>query len=91
MGVALGLSTLYYLYRPQYKSDSVFTATLLCSMYWITQASAILYPGTAWVDPEFGTDSDAPQLKVSTVFLGITWLGYWLETRRLAGMKLATS
>jgi hypothetical protein len=89
MGLALGLSSFYYLYRPQYNKDSVFTAALLCSMYWITQASAILYPGTAWVDPEFGTN--APQPRDIPIFLGIVWLGYWLETRRLAGLKLAQS
>lgn len=91
MGVALGLSSLYYLYRPQYNKDSLFTAALLCSMYWLTQASAILYPGTAWIDPEFGTEADAPQPKGIPVFLGITWLGYWLEMRRLSGLKLASS
>lgn len=91
MGVALGLSSLYYLYKPQYNKDSLFTAALLCSMYWLTQASAILYPGTAWIDPEFGTEADAPQPKGIPVFLGITWLGYWLEMRRLSGLKLASS
>jgi hypothetical protein len=91
MGLALGLCSLYYLYRPQYSKDSVFTAALLCSTFWITQASGILYPGAAWIDPEFGTEADAPQPKGIPVFLGITWLGYWLETRRLAGLKLATS
>jgi len=91
MGLALGLSSLYYLYRPQYNKDSVFTAALLPSIYFVTQASAILYPGSAWIDPEFGTEADAPQPKGIPVILGVTWLGYWLETRRLAGLKLSTN
>lgn len=89
MGVTLGLSTLYYLWRPQYNRDSLFTAALLGSMYWVTQASAVLYPGAELIDPEFGTAADAPQLKGIPVFLAIIWGGYWLETRRLAGLKAA--
>ncbi len=86
MGLALGLASLYYLWRPEYNLDSLFTSALLTSMYWVTQASGILYPGTAWIDEEFGTFADAPQPKGIPIFLAIVWGGYFLESRRLAGL-----
>ncbi|KAH7361074.1 hypothetical protein BKA65DRAFT_523844 [Rhexocercosporidium sp. MPI-PUGE-AT-0058] len=47
MGLGLGLATLFY-------TDSLFTAAVFGSIYWVTGLSAILYPGTLAVDPEFG-------------------------------------
>jgi hypothetical protein len=35
--------------------ESVTIAAVLGTLYWVTGLSAILYPGTLWVDPEFGT------------------------------------
>jgi hypothetical protein len=53
MGLSLGLSTLYYTWRSPSQGqaasekDSLWMATLLGSMYWLTQLSAILYPGVS--------------------------------------------
>ncbi|CAI7580162.1 unnamed protein product [Penicillium bialowiezense] len=59
MGLILGLTTLYYLYRaasdPDVKHHFIHTAAWTGSIYWITQLSAFLYPGSLAVDPEFGT------------------------------------
>jgi hypothetical protein len=83
MGLVLGLTTLYYLYRPasspEIKSHYVHTAAWTGSIYWITQLSAFLYPGSAAVDPEFGTF--APQVYLCTVLLGLVCLGLGLERR----------
>jgi hypothetical protein len=61
--------------------DSITTAAVLGTLYWVTGLSAILYPGTKWMDPEFG--EGAPQI---TLFLGhavLAWVGWWFEMRRL--------
>jgi hypothetical protein len=86
MSVCLGLATIYYAYRPVPKAaavDSIFTAAIFGSVYWLTALSAILYPGTAGIDPEFG--EGFPQFWPFLGLVVITWLGYWLEKRRLVG------
>ncbi len=86
MGVCLALGTLYYTHRPVAEdatADSIFTAAVLGSMYWITGLSAILYPGSKGMDPEFG--EGFPQFWLFFGLLGLTWAGWWLETARQAG------
>lgn len=52
MGVCLGLLSLWLLWRKREISNFDFgLAVLIASLYWITQASAILYPGTDFFDP----------------------------------------
>lgn len=81
----LGLSTLYYLFRTPssraVEKESLHTATLLASLYWITQLSAALYPGSLPVDPEFGTGF--PQAYICAVLLSLVTAGTVLERRRL--------
>ena len=82
MSVCLGLATLYYTWRsvpPSAKKDSLFTATIFASLYWVTGMSAILYPGAKGMDPEFG--EGFPQASLFGGKLAISWLGWWLETR----------
>jgi hypothetical protein len=87
MGVCLALATLYYTHRPVAEAaaaaDSILTATIFGSVYWITGLSAILYPGSDGLDPEFG--EGFPQFRPFVGLLGLTWAGWWLETARLAG------
>lgn len=53
MGVALGLLTLWLVWRKVIVSKFEFNlAVLIASLYWITQATARLYPGTAFFDPD---------------------------------------
>lgn len=86
MGVCLALATLYYTNRQVAKdsaADSILTATIFGSVYWITGLSAILYPGSKGMDPEFG--EGFPQFWFFIGILGLTWAGWWLETAKLAG------
>ena len=86
MGVCLALGTLYYTYRPASgaaAADSILTAAIFGSLYWVTGLSAILYPGSKGIDPEFG--EGFPQVWLFAGLLGLTWTGWWLETRKLAG------
>ncbi|TVY56930.1 hypothetical protein LSUE1_G009703, partial [Lachnellula suecica] len=58
MGLCLGLITLFYTHRRtksvNEEKESLRTAAVFGSLYWITGLSAILYPGSAGMDPEFG-------------------------------------
>jgi len=90
LGFALGLCTLYYTFRPPplplplsaqngnaSAKDSLVTAALFGSLYWVTGLSGILYPGSKAVDPEFG--EGFPQF---WLFLGLgvaSWVGAGLE------------
>jgi hypothetical protein len=96
MGVGLGLLTLYYTFRNppffitpsatnaekiRFKSDSLFTAALIGSIYWITGLSAVLYPGSKAVDPEFG--EGFPQFWMFVGFGASAWAGWWVEAKNL--------
>jgi hypothetical protein len=91
MGLVLGLTTLYYLYRgastPELKSHFVHTAAWAGSIYWVTQLSAFLYPGSLAVDPEFGTF--APQVYIAGSMLVFAFVGLLLERSRLAPLLAA--
>jgi len=88
-GPLLALPMLYYTWRssPTAKLDSIRTAAIFGSIYWLAGLSAWFYPGSLAVDPEFGTGF--PQLPLFVTLTGLSWLGYWLEARRLAGLKKA--
>ena len=65
--------------------------TLFASLYWLQQAPAILFPGTALVDPEFAGREPRigpvplNQLTAQALVLyPLLGLGYALESRRLA-------
>lgn len=80
LGLLLGLATLYYTFRKSStvaaRKDSLRTAAIFGSVYWISGLSAILYPGTLAIDPEFG--EGFPQFWLF-VGLGISaWAGYFV-------------
>jgi hypothetical protein len=86
MGLALGLSTLYYTFRPinndrEKAKDSLITAAVFGSLYWVTGLSAVLYPGSKAVDPEFG--EGFPQFWLFLGFGVAAWVGAALEIRGL--------
>jgi hypothetical protein len=88
MGVLLGLATLYYTWRsdPARGTDSIKTAAIISSLYYIAAVSALFYPGSLAVDPEFGTGN--PQIPVFVALPTISLLVYWLESRRVSGLKV---
>ena len=76
-GAALGLLTAYYTWRPTPNpADSLRTAAILGSLYFLTGLSGILYPGSRGMDPEFG--EGFPQFWPFLGFSGLPWVGYWL-------------
>lgn len=92
LGLTLGLLGQYLIWRPVFDRtvsprDSAFVAAIVGSLYWICGMSGILYPGTKWLDPEFGDGS--PQAPVFAAHVAITWLGYWATVKGLKGLKNA--
>jgi hypothetical protein len=87
MGALLGLATLYYTWRSDLRpgTDSIKTAAIFSSLYYIAGISAFFYPGSLAVDPEFGTGY--PQLPPFVAFAAIPCLAYWLEARRVSRLK----
>jgi hypothetical protein len=85
-GLGLGALTAYFTWRSTNTAtmagalDNLFIASLLGSLYWVTQLSAILYPGADWCDEEF-RHLGTPQKRGAPVLLGVTWsafgLGLW--------------
>lgn len=69
---------------PETKKSLVFVAAVVGSSTALAGLSAILYPGTAWTDPEFDTGAlIAPQAYVFVGHLMFTWAGYMLEMSKL--------
>jgi uncharacterized membrane protein YfcA len=80
MGVALGLTALHYLWKPEQTRASLQTAAIIASMYGLTQLSVALYPGVSSVDPP--RKNTWPQLMTTLPSLGFVLAGYLLERRR---------
>ena len=85
LGTSLGLLALWVLWFQQTeKINKLRLSTILASLYWLTQAGALLFPGTALTDPEFTHPGQPPaQLIVDIVMIVILTIAYWFEIRRL--------
>lgn len=59
LGTFLALGTLWYVLKSakdeNYKKNNLNVATYLALGYWLTQSTAILFPGAGFTDPEFGS------------------------------------
>ena len=49
------LTSFFAMRKTQDTNVTLMATTSFASLYWVTQALAIVYPGTAFVDPEFDT------------------------------------
>ena len=88
LGTLLGLLTLFYAWRRQgIALDNLKAATVLASLYWLTQATAGLLPNTALADPEFVGPTrlpfglTGPQPFMDLALLGMIAAAYALESR----------
>lgn len=84
LGTAIGLLSLWLLWLGKgEKRRNIKLSAILASFYWLTQAGAVFFPGTALVDPEFKSPGQLPaQLIVDVVMLIILMGGYWLATKK---------
>lgn len=86
---AAGLGTLWG--GGPWTRGRLHVSTAAASLYWVTQLSAILYPGTALFDHPADPEQPAPprvrgpQTVVASVALAVNLLAYGLELRRLTG------
>lgn len=79
LSTALGVATLFLTWRPllvvttsrEVARDSLRMAAFTGCIYWVTGLTAILFPGTAGLDPEFG----GPGFPQMPVFLGLAACG----------------
>ncbi|MGC4938513.1 DUF6640 family protein [Kribbella sp. DT2] len=86
LGLALGATSLYHLWmRPSDDQAALDAAATLASLYWLTQISALAYPGSAAVDPP-RTDR-FPQAVIALPSLALIALGHMLERRRVAARR----
>lgn len=70
----------------QARSDVLWSA-LIGSFYCVAGLSAILYPGTDWFDPEHRRSGSINQGHIFSVQVVLMWVGWWVESRRLATGK----
>lgn len=85
MGVCLGLGTLWKTWWDN--SDNLLTASVFASMYYVTMFSAWYYPGATAFDPPQEFSFSYPHLIVVGPNLAMVGLAYWLEQRRVRGLK----
>lgn len=85
LGTCLGLLALGVLWQANFEAVArLQLASTLAALYWLTQAGAVLFPGTALVDPQFAHPGQLPaQLIVDMVMLAFLLVGYSLERSRL--------
>ena len=84
------LSALTIFFATQRTEDRKLTllaTAAFASTYWVTQALAIVYPGTAFVDPEFNTPRAyllglPAQVTIDIVALSFVALATYLAARR---------
>lgn len=93
LGVCLAAMSTWLAFRPTVVQNgkgsnaelrrNVFDAAVVGSFYCTAGLCAILYPGTAWSDPEFGTGGE--QRWLFSGIVALMWVGYAIEMRRLGG------
>ena len=88
MGVLLATLSSYFLIRSTSENkleakDNLFLAATVGSLYCIAGLSAILYPGTAWIDPEFIRKDGGTQKPVFFGIVGLMWIGYGIDAWRM--------
>lgn len=93
LGTCIGLISLWVLWILKGdKKTMLQISTVLASIYWLTQAGSLLFPGTALVDPQFSHPGQAPaQLIVDVVMLTLLAIGYPLEVKRLRNSERLNS
>ena len=88
MSILLGVMSVFFAWRKTADNKTtVYAAAGFAVLYWITQATAILYPNTAFYDPEFVTSNSFPlglpgQAYFEIGFLAVIGLASWLALRK---------
>ncbi len=97
MSILLGLMTMVFAWRKtDERKSAVIAASGFAAVYWISQGSASLYPGTAFFDPQFVTTNSFPlgialQVYIEAGYLALTALASWLALRTSAHWVLVAN
>ncbi|MGE8528901.1 DUF6640 family protein [Chryseobacterium rhizosphaerae] len=88
-GAVLGLLSLWFLWVQKGDRWVVFRLSIIfASLYWITQAMSILFPGTALFDPEFSYPGQWPvQFILDGIMFLLLIMAYILESKHLDKVK----
>jgi hypothetical protein len=90
MAILLALSSIFFAWRKTSDRTLLVLATAgFGAAYWVTQATSILYPNTAFYDPEFLTANSYAlglpgQAFFEAFFLSLIVLASWLALRKSA-------
>lgn len=91
LGAALGGAGIYALWghRGPWTRGRLQVSAAAASLYWITQLSAVLYPGTALLDHGRTEDEQPPRVRgpqtvIASAALALNAVAYGLEARRLS-------
>ncbi|MBC7805728.1 MAG: acetyltransferase [Akkermansiaceae bacterium] len=98
-GAMAGLISLWFLWsRQRDRVMALQVGTLFAAFYWVTQSPAIFFPGASFTDPQFeGLKSlrigplTVTQLMLDFVIVGILFLAYGKERRRLRTASISTA
>jgi hypothetical protein len=72
MGLCLGVVAIVLLFRESPVSRSgLLLAAVLASVYWVCIFAAPVFPGTAFVDPEFATTAPRPMGLPAQLVIGL--------------------
>jgi hypothetical protein len=88
MSIVLGVMSAFFAWRKTSdRKTTVYAAAGFAALYWVTQATAIIYPGTAFYDPEFLTPNCFPlglpgQAYFEIAFLVVIGLASWFALRK---------
>ncbi len=86
--IFLAVLTIFFAIRKtQDRNAALIATTSFAALYWVTQALAIVYPGTAFVDPEFDTPRAyllglPAQVTIDIIALCVISLAYYLAARK---------
>jgi len=88
MSLLLSVLTIFFAWRKTSDQREAVMATVgFAAAYWVTQATAILYPNTAFYDPEFVTANSFPlglpvQAYFQLGFLSLIAIASWVAIRK---------
>jgi hypothetical protein len=85
MGLTLGVLAIAILFQHSTVSRSgLLMSAFIASIYWLCIFAAPMFPGTAFVDPEFATATPRPMGLPGQLFIGLILVGILLTAVGLA-------
>jgi hypothetical protein len=92
LGLICGIISIYFLWfrKASTSIENLKMSCLFASLYWLAMAPAILYPGTALADPEYGGHKSfslagmaITQIHMDFFFFIVLGICYYFESKRL--------